>query len=62
MMPAKWSTCTAQDLLDKAQKALDEDRNAQQCMALLGAAQVQAIVTQTQAIRELDDAPGRWKR
>jgi hypothetical protein len=51
MIPAPWSTMTAQHLLDEAQKMYDRDA-PQAAQALLGAAQVQATAALTKAIKE----------
>jgi hypothetical protein len=59
MMPAPWSTCTADDLLDKAQVMYDRDAPAA-AMALLAAAQVQATQAATKAIESQPQKPGRW--
>jgi hypothetical protein len=63
MIPPKWSTCTADDLLNKAQEMYDRGA-PNETMALLGAAQVQAIQAATKAIEDFElfnDFKGRKK-
>jgi hypothetical protein len=63
MIPAPWSSMTADHLLDEAQKMYDRDA-PEAAMALLGAAQVQAIAAATKAINDFElfnDFKGRKK-